>query len=47
MIDLLALVPLHADEMAVKVRRGTDALIDVLDRGGVNELLDPSRPSFA
>ncbi|TDD44885.1 suppressor of fused domain protein [Kribbella antibiotica] len=46
-IDLLALIPLHADEMKLKLSRGTDALIAGLDRGKVSELLDPDRPSFA
>jgi hypothetical protein len=46
-IALLALVPLYPEEMAVKLERGTDALIDILDRGGVTELLDPGRPSYA
>ncbi|MCP3784980.1 suppressor of fused domain protein [Micromonospora sp. A3M-1-15] len=46
-IALLALIPLHPDELAVKVERGTDALIEVLDRGRVSELLDPRRPSYA
>jgi hypothetical protein len=44
-IALLALIPLHPDEIAVKVERGTNALIDLLDRGRVTELLDPRRPS--
>ncbi|MEV0900164.1 suppressor of fused domain protein [Actinoplanes sp. NPDC049802] len=46
-INLLAVIPLHADEVAVKVARGTDALIEILDRGHISELLDPARPSFA
>jgi hypothetical protein len=46
-IALLALIPLHPDEVVVKLEHGTDALIDVLDRGRINELLDPLRPSFA
>ncbi|MDG4772987.1 suppressor of fused domain protein [Solwaraspora sp. WMMD792] len=46
-IALLAVVPLHADEMAVKIEHGTDALIEILDRGGVTELLDPQRSSYA
>ncbi|MGI5244270.1 suppressor of fused domain protein [Dactylosporangium sp. CA-139066] len=45
-IDLLALVPLHPAEVALKVQRGTDALIEVMDRGRVTELLDPARPSL-
>ncbi|MEU4428930.1 suppressor of fused domain protein [Actinoplanes sp. NPDC024001] len=44
-INLLALVPLHPAEMAFKLRRGSDALTDALDRGGVTELVDPDRPS--
>lgn len=46
-IALLALIPLHPDEVAVKLERGTDALIQTLDRGRVTELLDPHRPSYA
>ncbi|MGC4750440.1 suppressor of fused domain protein [Micromonospora sp. DT201] len=46
-IALLALIPLHPEEVAVKVDRGTNALIEVLDRGRVTELLDPDRPSYA
>ncbi|WBC05635.1 suppressor of fused domain protein [Micromonospora sp. WMMA1976] len=46
-IVLLALIPLHPEEIAVKVERGTDALIEVLDRGRITELLDPRRPSYA
>lgn len=46
-INLLALIPLHPDEMAIKLKRGSDALIDVLERGGITELLDPDRPSAA
>ncbi|GLY00598.1 suppressor of fused domain protein [Actinoplanes sp. NBRC 101535] len=46
-ISLLALVPLHPGEVTVKLEQGTDALIDILDRGAITELLDPSRPSYA
>ncbi|MBF9127561.1 suppressor of fused domain protein [Plantactinospora sp. S1510] len=45
-IDLLALIPLHPAEVALKVSEGTNALIATLDRGGVSELLDPARPSL-
>jgi hypothetical protein len=44
-INLLALVPLHPDELAVKLEHGTDALIELLDRGRVHEVLDPARGS--
>ncbi|WP_309232209.1 suppressor of fused domain protein [Micromonospora tarensis] len=46
-IALFALIPLHPEEIAVKIERGTGALIEVLDRGRVSELLEPSRPSYA
>ena len=46
-IDLHGLIPLHPDEMKVKLKQGTDALINVLDRGGVTELLEPDRRSYA
>ena len=39
-INLLAVIPLHRDEVAVKIEQGTDALIEVLDRGRVTELLE-------
>lgn len=46
-INLLALVPLHPAEVTLKLTQGAHALIDALDRGGVTQLLDPNRPSFA
>lgn len=46
-VDLHGLIPLHPDEMKVKLERGTDALIEVLDRGGITELLEPDRRSYA
>ncbi|MGW4369300.1 suppressor of fused domain protein [Nocardia takedensis] len=42
-INLLALVPLHSSEIRLKIDEGTAALIEVLDRGDVNELLAPDR----
>jgi hypothetical protein len=46
-VELLALIPLHPAEIDLKLTRGTGALIEVLDGGDVNELLDPTRPSLA
>lgn len=40
-----ALVPLHADEMDLKLKRGAEALFDGFNRNGVSELLKPGRPS--
>lgn len=45
-INLLALIPLHPTEVALKVSHGTDALIAALDRGGVSESLVPTRPAL-
>lgn len=44
-IALLALVPLHPDELNLKVTRGTDALIEALNGVSVSEVFDPGRPS--
>lgn len=43
--SLLALVPLHPAELKLKLTEGAEALADAFDRAGVNELLDPERPS--
>jgi hypothetical protein len=44
---ILAVVPLHADELALDRREGAAALGAALDRARVTELLDPRRPSAA
>lgn len=44
-ITFMSFVPLHQDEMDLKVARGADPLFDALDAAGVTELLDPARPS--
>lgn len=44
-IHFFALVPLHTDELELKLRKGTDALLDLLDEGGVGEVIDPTRES--
>jgi hypothetical protein len=40
-------LPLHADELALKLTEGTDALIDRLDAAGIQPIIDPTRPSCA
>lgn len=40
-----ALIPLHRDEVDLKLEKGAEALFDGFDRRGVSELLDPGRPS--
>jgi Suppressor of fused protein (SUFU) len=44
-ISFYGLVALHADELDLRLAEGTDRLLDHLDAAGVNELLDPARPS--
>jgi hypothetical protein len=44
-IRFLMVLPLHADEMQLKLDRGSDALMDRLDAAGVDPVIDPSRPS--
>jgi hypothetical protein len=44
-INVLAVVPLHADELDFKLDKGTDDLLDLLDGAELSELLDPGRPS--
>lgn len=40
-----ALVPLHADEMDLKLKKGAGALFDGFNDHGVSEILNPARPS--
>jgi hypothetical protein len=42
-ITLYALVPLHMEELQLKLDRGLDKLETLLDAHGVTELLDPQR----
>jgi hypothetical protein len=44
-IHFFGIVPLHADEMELKLREGAEALFDGFDEHGISELLDPARPS--
>lgn len=44
-IAFFAVVPLHADEMAYKLREGADALVDRFDDHDVADVIDPARPS--
>lgn len=41
-----ALIPLHPDEMELKLKKGAEALFDAFDKSGVTELLNPGRPSM-
>lgn len=44
-IHFFGVVPLHQDEMDLKLREGAEALFDGFDEHNVSELLDPARPS--
>jgi len=44
-IDLLAVIPLWPDEMALKLKKGMERLLLLFDEHGVSEVLEPRRPS--
>lgn len=44
-IALYAVLPLHLPEMSLKLNKGSEALLDELDRADVGEVIDPNRPS--
>ena len=44
-VHFFALVPLHADELQLKLDQGTDALFPHFEAAGVDEVLNPHRPS--
>ena len=46
-IHFHAVIPLHGDEMDLKLRKGAEALFEGFDRQGVSEILNPARPSTA
>ncbi len=46
-IRFLAVVPLYEEEMALKMREGTDALVAALRRHGVSDVVEPTRKSVA
>jgi hypothetical protein len=46
-IRFLAVVPLHEEEMALKMREGTESLLKLLRKHGVTDVVDPVRRSVA
>lgn len=44
-VNFYAILPLYQDEMDFKLKQGSEALTDLFDKHGVNELLNISRPS--
>ena len=46
-IRFLAVVPVHDEEMALKTRSGTEALLERFRKAGVTDVIEPARPSVA
>lgn len=46
-IHFHSVIPLHPDEMDLKLQKGAEALFDGFDQHGVSEILDPNRKSVA
>lgn len=46
-ITMLAVYPLYAEEMQLKLDKGADALMSRMERRGITDLLAPGRPNVA
>jgi glycerophosphoryl diester phosphodiesterase len=46
-VHVYAVVPIHADEMQLKLDKGADTLMTLFDEHDITELLDPRRASVA
>jgi hypothetical protein len=46
-IAFYSVVPIHAAEMELKLRKGSDALFDRFDAKGIADIVDPRRPDVA
>lgn len=46
-IHFLAIVPLYREEMELKLRKGTDALLERFDRRGIDDTIDARRVNTA
>jgi hypothetical protein len=44
---VMAVYPLYGDEMRLKLDHGAELLMDLLEKAGVTEILEPGRPSVA
>ena len=45
-VQLYSVMPLYAEEMDFKLRRGTEALIDRFEKAGVTDVVDVRRPNL-
>jgi hypothetical protein len=46
-IHFYSLVPLYREEMNLKLRKGTEDLLNLFDRHGVQDVIDPARKNVA
>jgi Suppressor of fused protein (SUFU) len=46
-IHFLSFIPIYREEMELKLKSGYDALIELLNKAGVTELLEPKRKNVA
>jgi hypothetical protein len=46
-ITFLAVVPLYPEEMDLKLRAGSEALLQKFDKAGVGDVVDPVRKNVA
>lgn len=46
-IVFMSLVPLYPEEMALKLKKGSDALLDRFDAKGVSDIIEPGRVNVA
>lgn len=46
-IVFMSIVPLYPDEMALKLKKGSDALLDAFDAKGVSDIIEPGRVNVA
>lgn len=46
-VTFLVAIPLYAEELEIKLRDGTGALVSLLRRHGITDVIDPERPNVA
>jgi hypothetical protein len=42
-----SLYPLYAEEMTLKLRKGSEAILDRFEKGGITDVIDKARPNVA
>lgn len=47
LVEFLAVIPVHSDEMTLKLTRGAGEFLERLEKAGVSELIDLSRKNVA